>query len=364
MTIQSLTLSRKVTKSLSIASLVIASTFSLSLPSVAQSLQDLNLETSDFVVRLYHQDWQQQLYKNIDDKKTKDRGVYVTNTSPVQRIELTQKDGNSWLEIEKIILPPLSNLIFILFLVIILYFFIWSKRKKISELIQLFHIKKLGWGGLEVQFNEEVYFQEADENLLYLEAWKIQKDSLSHLHEIMDKFVEKTDNKDKIPVLKIELFPDESLDYQRDTLEVYLETLIQYASMKYVIFTESDKFKGYIDAKKLLYQIKSQEKKEKYIAKNQQWIIQTIKNDSIGKEIVSNINNYKKDKNFAQLTKIVKGIETSFIIKHSSNKTALEVIKRQKKLSLAVVDEEILFLGLTNQEIIATQILNHLMINH
>lgn len=89
--------------------------------------------------------------------------------------------------------------------------------------------------------------------------------------------------------------------------------------MEYVIFTESDKFKGYIDVKKLLYQIKGKE----------------------GEEIVSNINKYKAEKNFEGLRNSIKGIVTYFIIKDSSsNKRALEVIKKLKKPSLAVVDKE------------------------
>jgi len=142
--------------------------------------------------------------------------------------------------------------------------------------------------------------------------------------------------------VRIQHFCEGPFTYQRDTLEVYLETLIQYASMEYVIFTESDKFKGYIDVKKLLYQIKGKE----------------------GEEIVSNINKYKAEKNFEGLRNSIKGIVTYFIIKDSSsNKRALEVIKKLKKPSLAVVDKEGSFLGFTNQEIIATQSLNHLMLN-
>lgn len=342
MKMQLLTLSRKVAKSLSIASLVIASTFSLSFPSFAESLKDLSLETSDFAVRLYRQGDKKQLYINI--WKREGKGFYVANASPVQKVEFTQEEEKFWLEIGKIILPPLSNFFLIFCLVVALFIFICFQKKRIAELIEDFKITKLGGSWFEVQFAEayqkEVYFKEADDKLLFLEAWKIKKDSLVHLHEIMNKLVEGADNKDKISVLKIELLPEDPLTYQRDTLAVYLETLIQYASMEYVIFTESDKFKGYIDAEKLLYQIKDEEK------------------------IVSNINKYKAEKNFEGLRNSIKGIVTYFIIKDSSNKQALEVIKKLNKPSLAVVDEEMSFIGFTNQEIIATQTLNHLILNN
>lgn len=365
MKMQLLTLSRKVAKSLSIASLVIASTFSLSFPSFAESLKALSLETSDFAVRLYDQGDKKQLYINI--WKREGKGFYVANASPVQKVEFTQEEEKFWLEIGKIILPPLSNFFLIFCLVVALFIFICFQKKRIAELIEDFKITKLGVSWFEVQFAEayqkEVYFKEADDKLLFLEAWKIQKDSLVHLHEMMNKLVEGADNKDKISVLKIELFPEDLLTYQRDTLEVYLETLIQYASMEYVIFTESDKFKGYIDAEKLLYQIKGEEKREKY-TEEAKWIVETLKNDSQGKEIVSNINKYKAEKNFEELRNSIKGIVTYFIIKDSSNKQALEVIKKSNKPSLAVVDEEMSFIGFTNQEIIATQILNHLILNN
>lgn len=342
MKMQLLTLSIKVAKSLSIASLVIASTFSLSFPSFAESLKDLSLETSDFAVRLYRQGDKKQLYINI--WKREGKGFYVANASPVQKVEFTQEEEKFWLEIGKIILPPLSNFFLIFCLVVALFIFICFQKKRIAELIEDFKITKLGVSWFEVQFAEayqkEVYFKEADDKLLFLEAWKIKKDSLVHLHEIMNKLVEGADNKDKISVLKIELLPEDPLTYQRDTLAVYLETLIQYASMEYVIFTESDKFKGYIDAEKLLYQIKDEEK------------------------IVSNINKYKAEKNFEGLRNSIKGIVTYFIIKDSSNKQALEVIKKLNKPSLAVVDEEMSFIGFTNQEIIATQILSHLILNN
>lgn len=230
MKMQLLTLSRKVAKSLSIASLVMVSTFSLSFPSFAESLKDMSLETSDFAVRLYRQGDKKQLYINI--WKREGKGFYVANASPFQKVEFTQEEEKFWLEIGKIILPPLSNFFLIFCLVVALFIFICFQKKRIAELIKDFHLTKLGVSWFEVQFaaeadKKEFYFKEADDKLLFLEAWKLQKDSLVHLQEIMNKLVEGADNKDKIPVLKIELLPEGPFTYQRDTLEVYLETLIQ-----------------------------------------------------------------------------------------------------------------------------------------
>lgn len=346
MKMQLLTLSRKVAKSLSIASLVIASTFSLSFPSFAESLKDLSLETSDFAVRLYRQGDKKQLYINI--WKREGKGFYVANASPVQKVEFTQEEEKFWLEIGKIILPsPPITLLSILIFVLVLYFLISCGQKQINKLRENLGITGFTVGKDEfgIQFykasQKEIDFKEVDKNLSFLAALSLEKGDDSSLSMFMREFLERIDNQNKITVLEIGLC--NNILFRKDALHNYLKTLIDYTSMEYVVFTESDKFKGYIDSQKLLYQIEK---------------------CNSASDIIETINNYKATKKFEEIERNIKGIKTISIPKFLSNKEALKTMKEYSISELAVVDKEMRLIGFTNQEIIATQILSHLILNN
>jgi hypothetical protein len=122
---QSLACSRKAAKNLSVAILVIASSFSFSLPSFAESLKELSLETNDFAVKVYRQGQNNQLNINIWDIKNKSS---VANAQEIKKAEITvtkeviQKEEDQG--IAKIWLTPLANSLFVFLLVVFLAVFI------------------------------------------------------------------------------------------------------------------------------------------------------------------------------------------------------------------------------------------------
>lgn len=154
---QSLTFSRKTAKNLSAPILVIAFSFSFSCPSVAESLKELNLKTNDFTVRVYRQGQNNQLQIDIWDIK---KQSFIVESQEVKEAEISfikdmiqkeeNQDENPWIEIAKIVLPPLSNAVSIFLLVVVLtwiiWSFVWKNSNQINSLINTFNIKSIGVG--------------------------------------------------------------------------------------------------------------------------------------------------------------------------------------------------------------------------
>ncbi len=145
-------------KNISVAILlVIVSLFWLSSPSFAESLKELNVETSDFAVKVYRKGETEQIHLNIWDIKNKSS---IANAQEVKKAEITvikdviQPEGNenaNWLlEIGKIFLLPLSNLIFVILLVLalgnLILFLLRKNRHEIISLIRTFNITSIGVG--------------------------------------------------------------------------------------------------------------------------------------------------------------------------------------------------------------------------
>ena len=154
---QSLAFSRKAAKNLSVAILVIASSFSFSFPSFAESLKELSLETNDFAVKVYRQGQNNQLNINIWDIKNKSS---VANAQEIKKAEMTvskdvsqkeeKQDENPWLEIAKIVLTPLSNSLSVFLLVVVLAWIIWNfvrqNSNQIIALLRNLNIRSIGVG--------------------------------------------------------------------------------------------------------------------------------------------------------------------------------------------------------------------------
>jgi hypothetical protein len=95
------------------------------LPSFAESLKELSLETNDFAVKVYRQGLNNQLNINIWDIKNKSS---VANAQEIKKAEITvtkeviQKEEDQG--IAKIWLTPLANSLFVFLLVVFLAVFI------------------------------------------------------------------------------------------------------------------------------------------------------------------------------------------------------------------------------------------------
>jgi glycosyltransferase involved in cell wall biosynthesis len=197
-----------------------------------------------------------------------------------------------------------------------------------------------GWD-IEIQFSQSyqkpVFYRDAA--IAYIPVEVMEKRNLSYLFEIIQRIPQ---NKDKIPVLTIEI--GRKNYYNKNILEEYLENLIKYSYIRYVVFIRNDIFQGYIDAKQLLYNLKGLTVKRPA----DRDVLE--ENPEEGELIIQYIENGEVEN--------IQGASKRYIAKYFSNKQALTRMDEWKTSEIAITDDQQKFVGFTNKETIAASILN------
>lgn len=190
-------------------------------------------------------------------------------------------------------------------------------------------ISEIGAGGFAIKFykasESSVIFEE---EVPYFNEEAVVKWDLDYLKsEILPEFAEN-------PRSTLKVKKEYKGLYKYDASKRYLEELTKFDFFKYVLFVdEDDVFNGYINARSLLALLMPSRQ---------------------GEMIIADINDWNLDR--------IPGFKKEYVKNYQSSKEVLRKMKEKRITDVAVVDNDMIFKGFTNREMIIARIVNNLII--